>query len=257
MGMSALARLRGEHELANRLRLGALQLKARFMESFWDGEGRFVALALDGDGRPCRVRSSNMGHCLWSQILPPDQARDVAASLMSPDSFSGYGVRTLSAGEASYNPLSYHNGSVWPHDNSIIMEGFRHYGMQSELEILAAGLMSALESSDDFRLPELFCGFRRRDNAPPVPYEVACKPQAWSAGSIFLMLKAMLGLSMDADQSYFALHSPVLTSRVGHLEILGLRCRDSEFDLFLRRSSVGTRVESRRITGGVKVMTVR
>jgi glycogen debranching enzyme len=137
------------------------------------------------------------------------------------------------------------------------MEGLRSYGFQNELEQLSGGLIAALESSEDLRLPELFCGFRRRDNAPPIPYEVACKPQAWSAGSLFLMLKAMLGLSMDADQAYFTLHSPVLTSKVESLEIRGLRCRDSEFDLFLRRSAFGTKVESRRLSGQVRVMTVR
>jgi glycogen debranching enzyme len=237
--------------------LGALQLKARFMENYWDGDGRFVVLALDGSGQPCRVRASNMGHCLWSQILPAEQACEVAASLVTPPFFSGYGVRTLADTELSYNPMSYHNGSVWPHDNSIIMEGFRNYGLQRELETLAGGVIAALESSEDFRLPELFCGFRRRDNAPPVPYEVACKPQAWSAGSLFLMLKAMLGLSMDADQAYFTLHSPVLTPKIGSLEIRGLRCRDSEFDLFLRGSTFGTKVESRRLSGQVRVMTVR
>jgi glycogen debranching enzyme len=257
MGMAELARLRGEEELSARLRLGALQLRARFMENYWDGQGRFVALALDGRGKPCRVKTSNMGHCLWGKILPQEQARDTADHLVSKAMFSGYGVRTLADCEVAYNPLSYHNGSIWPHDNSIIMEGLRSYGLTSQLECLTGGMMSVLEASDDFRLPELFCGFRRRENAPPVPYEVACKPQAWAAGSIFLMLKAMLGLSMDADQNYFVLHSPILMPGVNTLEVKGLRIRDSEFDLHLRRSSVGTLVESRRRQGSVRVMTVR
>ena len=133
---------------------------------------------------------------------------------MSQQMFSGHGVRTLSSCEYSYNPLSYHNGSVWPHDNSIIMEGLRLYGQVSELERLALGLIEVLESSDDFRLPELYCGFRKRGSEPPIPYEVACKPQAWAAGSIFLMLKAMLGISLDLDQNYLVFNSPLLTPKL-------------------------------------------
>jgi glycogen debranching enzyme len=257
MGMAAMAGALGHRELSARLRLGALELRARFMDAFWVSEENFVALALDGNRVPCRVRASNMGHCLWGQILPAEQAAQVASHLVSPQMFSGYGVRTLAADEAAYNPLSYHNGSVWPHDCSIIMEGLRAYGLRTELELVVGGLLAVLEASDDFRLPELFCGFRRRDDAPPVPYEVACKPQAWAAGSLFLMVKAMLGLSMDIDQPYFSLHSPILPPGVTQLEIRGLRARDSEFNLFLKRSSVGTQVEYRRLSGKVKLMTIR
>ena len=257
MGMSSLAQLLGEDALATRLRLSALNLRARFLEQFWDAERSYLYLALDGESRPCAVRSSNMGHCLWSQILPGDRARPIAAHLMSEEMFSGHGIRTLADTETAYNPLSYHNGSVWPHDNSLIMEGFRNYGAKAELERLSLALIGVLETSDDFRLPELFCGFRKRGPEPPVPYEVACKPQAWAAGSIFLMLRSMIGISMDADQDYLVFNSPLLTEKISELKITGLRCRDWEMDILLRRTRSGTTVDPLRKPSHVRVLTVR
>ena len=175
--------------------------------------------------------------------------------------FNGYGIRTLADTEKSYNPLSYHNGSIWPHDNSIIMEGFRRYGYVSELERLSTALIEVLEGSDDFRLPELYCGFRKRGDAPPVPYEVACKPQAWAAGSPFLMMKSMLGISPgslgDVPQNCVVFNSPTLTERMSTLEIQGLRGRDWEMDLVLRRTKMGTTVDVTRKSGSVRVMTVK
>ncbi|OFY98517.1 MAG: hypothetical protein A2Z97_02980 [Bdellovibrionales bacterium GWB1_52_6] len=258
MGMSALAQLLGDSSLAERLRIEALNLRSRFMERFWDSESSYLYLALDGADQPCKVRSSNMGHCLWTQILPREHARKVSKLLMSDAMFSGYGIRTLSDTEKMYNPLSYHNGSVWPHDNSMIMEGFRLYNHRPELENLALALIGVLDSSDDFRLPELYCGFRKRGSEPPVPYEVACKPQAWAAGSVFLMLKSLIGISMDADQSYLVFSSPTLTHKMDHLSIRGLRGRDWELDLSLHRTAHNeTVVEVTKKTGSVKVLTVR
>jgi glycogen debranching enzyme len=198
-----------------------------------------------------------MGHCLWSEILDHDQARAVATHLMSPEMFSGYGIRTLADTEVAYNPMSYHNGSIWPHDNSMIMEGFRRYGFVKEIEQLALAMIGVLESSDDFRLPELFCGFRRRGNGPPVPYEVACKPQAWAAGSIFLMFRAMLGIQMDVDQNHVVLNQPILTPRLSTLEVKGLRGRDWELDLLFRRGQSGVTVDITRKRGTVRVLTVK
>lgn len=257
MGMSELARILGKTELADRLRLEALQLKIRFANRFWDEEKAYVYLALDGEGEPCRVLSSNMGHCLWGRILQPEQAARVAEHLMSEAMFSGYGIRTLADTELAYNPLSYHNGSVWPHDNSLIVEGFRNYGLIEPLERLAHSLVDVLEASQDFRLPELFCGFRRRENAPPVPYEVACKPQAWAAGSVYLMLRSILGISKELDQNYLVLNTPVLTPKIEELEIRGLKGRDWELDLGFRRAAGGTTVEVLRRHGKIRVLTVK
>lgn len=257
MCMSSLARMLKQEERAVRWRREALELKSRFMELFWDSEGQFIYLALDGKLRPCAVRSSNMGHCLWSQIVTAEQAEKVAKILMSDSMFSGYGVRTLASEEYAYNPLSYHNGSIWPHDNSIILEGFRLYGRHAELEKLSLGLISVLESSEDFRLPELYCGFRKRAEEPPVPYEVACKPQAWAAGSIFLMLKAMLGISIDLDQSYLVFNSPILTHKINELKIRNFSARDWEVDFSVRRTPLETRVEICRKQGNVRVLTIK
>ena len=255
--MAGLARLQGKHELAARFRMEALQLRIRFNERFWDHERKFVYLALDGDGQPCQVRSSNMGHCLWSEILDQEQAKGVTGHLMADPMFNGYGIRTLSEEETSYNPMSYHNGSVWPHDNSIIMEGFRYYGQTAPLERLALSMIGVLESSEDFRLPELFCGFRKRGEGPPIPYEVACKPQAWAAGSVFLMLRSMLGISIDVDQNHVVLNSPILTPKIGALEVKGLQGRDWELDLLFRRGRSGATVEVTRKSGSVRVLTVK
>lgn len=257
MGMAALAKLLGENELAAKLRLEALQFRARFSEEFWDFKEGFAHLALDGKDQPCRVRSSNMGQCLWGQILFPDQAKKIVSHLMSDAMFSGYGIRTLADTEVAYNPLSYHNGSIWPHDNSLIMEGMRNYGFNSDLERLALALIGVLEASDDFRLPELYCGFRKRNEAPPIPYEVACKPQAWAAGAVFLMLKSMLGLSMDVDQNYLVVNSPRLTSKLSWFEVRGLKGRDWELDLVFRRSQGGTKVDVSRKSGSVRVLKVK
>lgn len=257
MGMSALAELLGNHELSTRLRSDALRLRARFYEKFWDNQRNFIYLALDGRSDPCRVLTSNMGHCLWSQILDPEDAVHITQHLMTDSMFSGYGIRTLADTEKLYNPMSYHNGSIWPHDNSLIMEGFRNYGHNAALERLSEAMMGVLESSQDFRLPELFCGFRRRGDEPPVPYEVACKPQAWAAGSVFLMLKSMIGLSMEMDQSHVVFHSPILTSKVGMMEIQGLQGRDWEMDIVLRSAKNGTSLDVARRSGKVRVLTVR
>jgi glycogen debranching enzyme len=176
---------------------------------------------------------------------------------MSDAMYSGHGIRTLADGEVSYNPLSYHNGSIWPHDNSIIMEGFRYFGHHAELEKLSLALLGVLESSEDFRLPELYCGFRKRASEPPIPYEVACKPQAWAAGSIFLMLKAMLGISIEVDQSYLVFNSPILTPKINTLEVKNLKGRDWEIDFVVRRARFGTIVEVTRKVGNIRVLTVK
>ena len=257
-GMAQLSRLQGMSDLSDRFRVRALELKAHFAQFFWDPVKGSVHLALDGNRKPCRVRSSNMGHCLWTQILPPEAAEQVAAHLMSREMFSGYGIRTLANDEVLYNPMSYHNGSIWPHDNSLIMEGFRNYGLLAGLQTQADAFLSVIEATDDFRLPELFCGFRRRGDIPPVPYEVACKPQAWAAGALFLMMKSMLGISKELDQNYLVLNSPLLPASMDVLEIRGLRAGpEGELDLRIWRTQSGTRVETLRKTGDVRVLTVR
>ncbi len=264
LGVSELARRLGDEALSSRTRMQALKLKARFLDRFWNSNDGYIVLALDRDKAPCEVKSSNMGHCLWANIVNPAQAQSIVRHLFSDSMFSGFGIRTLADNESAYNPLSYHNGSVWPHDNSLIMEGLRNYGFRDELEKLGGGLMDVLELSEDFRFPELFCGFRRRGNAPPVPYEVACKPQAWASGSVFLMLRALLGLSYESSPpgesgtpSTLVLNSPVLTSKVNWLRIKGLEGDGWSVDFTFSRSRSGTQLEVERKEGPIRILKVR
>ena len=156
------------------------------------------ALALDGSKRPCVVRSSNAGQCLLTGIARPDRARAVAESLLEQGLFSGWGIRTIDASEARYNPMSYHNGSVWPHDNALIAAGFARYGFADLVGTILTALLDASRFFESHRIPELFCGFHKRRGEGPTLYPVACSPQAWAAGSVFLLLQAALGLTIDA-----------------------------------------------------------
>jgi glycogen debranching enzyme len=175
----------GDSVLAESLLAEAEQLRIKFEEAFWCEELSTYAIALDGENRPVTVLSSNAGHCLYAGIASPERAKRVAATLTSAGSFSGWGIRTIAEGEARYNPMSYHNGSVWPHDNSMIAAGFARYGMAAEPAMILNGLLDASVFFDLHRLPELFCGFGRRPGEAPILYPVACAPQAWASGAVF------------------------------------------------------------------------
>jgi glycogen debranching enzyme len=219
-------------------------LKTRFNEDFWCEELGTFALALDGSKKPCRVSTSNAGHALFSGIATPEHAHIVCETLLNPFLFSGWGVRTVSATEKRYNPMSYHNGSVWPHDNALIGYGFARYGMHEKaLQILTA-MYDASSEVDLHRLPELFCGFHRRENAgAPILYPVACAPQAWAAGAIYLLLGACLGMKIDAGERYVQFENPQLPAGVSELEIRGLKVEEASADLLIRRHSRGIDVE--------------
>ena len=156
----------------------------------------YYALALDGDKQPVESLASNMGHCLWTGIIEEQHAPAVAAALLSPEMFTGFGVRTLASSMGAYNPMSYHNGSVWPHDNAIVAAGLRRYGFVEEAGRIVLGLLSAAEGFGG-RLPELFCGFGREEFERPVPYPTACAPQAWAAATPLFLLRVLLGLEPD------------------------------------------------------------
>ena len=168
-------------------------LRERFEEAFWCEDLATYALALDGDKRPCRVRTSNAGQCLFTGIAAPDRAARVARGLLPPEFFSGWGIRTVAATEARYNPMGYHNGSVWPHDNALIAYGAVPLRPERPAAAVLAGLFEAGTYFDLHRMPELFCGFDREPGEGPVPYPVACAPQAWSAASVFLLLAGLPG----------------------------------------------------------------
>ena len=187
----------GRPQLASRLRNDAERLAEQFDTSFWCPELETYALALDGNKKPCRVRSSNAGQVLFTGIARPDRAIKVARGLMGPQFFSGWGIRTIANTEVRFNPMSYHNGSIWPHDNALIALGFARFGLKSAVERVFKGLSEAATYMDMQRLPELFCGFQRRRGSGPTLYPVACAPQAWASTAPFTLLEASLGLQFD------------------------------------------------------------
>ena len=241
--MSSMARLMSDGALADELQNEAAGLRERFNRNFWDQAGEYVYLAKVKGDEPLHVRGSNMGQCLWGKILDEAQSAAVAKQLTEPDFFSGHGIRTLSQRERSYNPLSYHNGSIWPHDNSLIAEGFRYGGCQGPLRTLSEGLFDVLRMSEDYRMPELFCGFPKQAISPPVPYEVACKPQAWAAGSLFLLMKACLGMSSEFEKSLLTFREPFLPSQLKSLEVRGLGVGDDQIDFVARQGQTTASIE--------------
>jgi len=234
-GAAALAQALERTERADELFRQAATLRERFEEAFWCEEIATYALALDGDKRACKVRTSNAGHCLWTGIAASEHARRVAETLLGKDFFSGWGVRTVGAGEARYNPMSYHNGSVWPHDNAVIAMGLARYGLKNEALRILAGLFDATLFLDLHRLPELFCGFTRRPGEGPSLYPVACAPQAWSVASVFLLLQACLGIQINGRDGRITFANPSLPEFLREVRIRNLRVRDGSVDLLLQR----------------------
>ncbi len=254
--MAGLARVRGEADLATRLESEAQELATRFEAAFWMEDRRFYAMALDGDKRQADAIASNVGHCLWSGIVKPERARDVVEHLLQPSMFSGWGIRTFAADQPGYNPIGYHTGTVWPHDTSIIAAGFKRYGFDDASNRLVSHMMEAAQGFQDYRLPELFCGFDRTDAHTPVPYPVACSPQAWAAGSSFLFLETMLGLRAHADRGELELLHPHLPDWLGKVTLTDLRVGDASVDLLFHRWRGTTSAEVLRKVGDVAV-TIR
>jgi glycogen debranching enzyme len=243
-------------EMARHLRTGAHLLRERFEHAFWcDALGTY-ALALDGKKKPCEVRSSNPGHCLFSGIAGKAHAHTVAGQLSSEAFFSGWGVRTIADTERRYNPMSYHNGSVWPHDGAMIAAGFARYRLTPLAAKLLGGLFDASALFDYNRLPELFCGFSRRAGKAPTSYPVACSPQAWAAGAAFLLLQSSIGLSIDAIQNRIVLVRPVLPIFLEKLEIRNLPVRDVTIDLVLFRSGDAVAVTVEYRSGDLDVVVL-
>jgi glycogen debranching enzyme len=216
--------------LAERLEREAATLKARFNRDFWIADRGFFALALDGDGRPVDSLTSNIGHLLWSGIADDAKAHACLDHLMGEQLFSGWGVRTMAEGEGNYNPIGYHVGTVWPHDNSIIAWGLRRYGFKEEAARIAAGILQAAPYFND-RLPEAFAGYARSATGFPVEYPTACSPQAWATGAPLLLLRALLGLEPVGDK---LLVDPALPSAIGRLELLDIPGRWGRWDAFGR-----------------------
>ena len=254
--LSRLAAMRGDAELAARLASDAETLRSRFEEAFWVEDQRYYAMALDGDKRQADAIGSNAGQCLWSGIVSPARARDVADRLLSPALFSGWGIRTYAQGQPGFNPFGYHTGTVWPHDTSLAAAGLKRYGFQDEANRLVGHVFEAAQQFSEFRLPELFCGFDR-DTAPmPVPYPVACSPQAWSAGAAFMFLQTMLGLRGHAETNELELLRPNLPDWLGKVTVTNLRIGDASVDLLFHRWRGTTSAEVLRKVGDLSV-TIR
>jgi glycogen debranching enzyme len=232
----------GRGERANVLRSQARRMFARFNEIFWDEESGFYAYCLDGDKQKVLSVVSNPGHCLWSRIVPKERARRVVERLLRPDMWSGWGIRTLSRDHPGYNPLSYQNGSVWPHDNGIIAVGFRQYGFAEEAARVARAVSDAGSCFALYQMPELYAGLERDDANFPVQYPEANVPQAWAAGSVFSLLQALLGLEPDAPRGKLYI-DPVLPDWLPDLTLTDLRLGQHSFDLRFWREGGETRCE--------------
>jgi glycogen debranching enzyme len=222
-------------EIANGHRKHAEDLRKRFNETFWCEEIDTFALALDAEKRRCIVRSSNAGHALFTGIADPELARRAARTLMDETSMSGWGIRTIAAHEARYNPMSYHNGSVWPHDNAMIALGFARYGYKTHVIRLFEGLFSAAAYNDLRRLPELFCGFPRRPGRGPTYYPVACSPQAWAAASLLSLVQSSLGIWCDPAAREISLERPTLPKFIDEITLRGVQAGTGVLDLTVRR----------------------
>lgn len=245
----------GEAERGAALREQAASLRQRFNRDFWVEDLGCLALALQRGGRPCAVASSNPGQALWTGIVDRDKAARTVQRLMAPDMFSGWGIRTLSAHERRYNPIGYHLGTIWPHDNAIIAAGFRRYGFDQEALRIFDGIVSAATYFEHERLPELFAGFERDDYGVPVRYPVADHPQAWAAGAVPYLMTTLLGLVPEAFERRLRIVRPLLPGFVNYCELRGLRVGSARVDLAFERTERGTiAVKVARIDGDLAVV---
>jgi glycogen debranching enzyme len=246
----------GLMDRARKLEAEAQRLAERFDEAFWCDDLGTYALALDGAKQPCKVRTSNAGQLLFTGIARPERARMVASDLMSQKFFSGWGIRTVARGEARYNPMSYHNGSIWPHDNALIALGLARYGLKHSVAHLFKGLFEAASYMDLRRLPELFCGFQRERRRGPTLYPVACAPQAWASATPFTLLEAALGLEFDASRGEIRLRNPRLPAFLNEVVLHDLKLGASSVDLRVRRHDGEVSLEVLRTRGQIQVSIV-
>ena len=251
-----MAHALGDTALATRLEHQAAQMRRHFEDTFWVEELGTYAIALDGEKRPCRVRSSNAGQVLFSGIASPERAARVADNLMARHSWSGWGVRTLASTEKRYNPMSYHNGSVWPHDNALIALGLARYGFKREAMRIFTGMFDTLQYMDLSRLPELFCGFARRRGRGPTFYPVACAPQAWASASPLAFLEACLGLRCDHARREIRFDRPTLPEFIDEVYLRHLRLGDAQVDILLRRHTTDVGLNVLERSGDVRVVVV-
>jgi len=256
-GAVTLASAAGQPARAAEYAGKASALAERFERAFWNDTLGTYALALDGAKRQCAVRASNAGHALFTGIADRSRAGAVARTLMEPEGFSGWGVRTLSTNEVRYNPMSYHNGSVWPHDNALIAAGFARYGLREEALAVLTGMFEASVFLDLHRLPELFCGFARQPGEGPILYPVACHPQAWASACVLLLLQSVLGLDIRAADRVVTLTRPRLPEFLQDVRLRNLRVGPHTVDLMLHRHDEDVGINVVRRTGPVEVIAIK
>jgi glycogen debranching enzyme len=255
-GAGIMYRALGDVAEANRQDYVAQWLKDEFNRRFWlEAEGTYC-LALDGEKKPAEVVASNPGHALWCGIVPDDRARRLAERLMRPDMFTGWGVRTLASGEVRYNPMGYHVGSVWPHDNALFAVGLKRYGEDAHFRSMISGFFESARHFPDLRIPELFCGYDRAQFRVPVRYPVACSPQAWAAASPLLFLRALLGIVPDAPNNELLIVRPQLPEWLHAVSVNNLRVGSSVVELRYEREGDHTLTDVVRIQGGLRVVFV-
>lgn len=252
--LSQLAALLGHSDMADRLRMEAAQLKERFQKDFWMESESYIAMAIDGNGDQVRSISSNPGHCLWTEILDEDKAQLVADRLMSPELHGGWGIRTLSTTSVAFNPVSYHNGSVWPHDNALIAAGMRKLGRLGDLHRLMQSMFEVAQHEEDFRLPELFCGFAQDGSYRPINYPVSCSPQAWAAGCMFQMLQSCINFIPDACNGRLKIVDASFPPWLNKVVVRGLRVGNATLDLGFHTENEYTSCQLLHKTGNVRVI---
>lgn len=256
LAAAKINRVLGNVDRSCELELQAETLRTKFEEQFWCEDLGMYALALDGRKRPCQVRTSNAGHCLYTAIASPERARRTAESLVGQDFFTGWGIRTVACTESRYNPLSYHNGSIWPHDNAVLAHGMAKYGLKHMAGKILLALLDLSSEVELHRLPELFCGLKRRQGEGPTLYPVACSPQAWAAGAPFMILDACLGISVDCEKSRVVFDRPYLPEGIPQLTIRNLNCGRAVVDLLLERRGDSVLVHRENKSEDIEIITI-
>ncbi|HZQ35412.1 MAG TPA: amylo-alpha-1,6-glucosidase [Dehalococcoidia bacterium] len=256
VGLASVAEALRDRRWAGELRRAASGLRTRFNRDFWMADEGCYALALDGEKQQVRSITSNAGHALFAGIATPAYAAAVAGRLLQREMFSGWGVRTLSAESQRFNPMGYHLGSIWPHDNALIALGLKRYGQETALAELATAIYDAARAMEYYRLPELFCGLPRSPEGQPVPYPVACRPQAWAAGTVPAILTALLGLCPDAARGELSIVHPQLPPWLNGVQVRGLRVGTGSADLLFELKQRRTQVSIVNATGGLRVTVV-
>lgn len=252
-----LARLLEYPERAESLSLEAQALRHQFNHQFWSDELGTYIVALDGNKQPCAIRSTNAGHTLFTEIATQDRAEHIMKGLLEETFFSGWGIRTIPTDTIRYNPMAYHNGSIWPHDNALIALGMSRYRLTQGVERILEGLFALSIHVDLHRLPELICGFPRKPGEGPILYPVACAPQAWAAGAVFLLLQACLGISFHGANREIRFTHPSLPEFLPAIQIKSLRLGNLSADLELTRTESDVMINVTRKDDLLNIVTVR